>query len=70
MKRTHIIRNLLVIWLLSMVAILFGVNKFIDNKIIELRSEIRDNLDALFEGESSGDMFVGNDDGWFFSDFS
>lgn len=36
MKRTQIISLLLVIWLLSMVAILFGVNKFIDNKIIEL----------------------------------
>lgn len=53
-----------------MVTILFGVNKFIDNKKIELRSEIRDNLEALFEGESSGGVFVGNDDGWFFSDFS
>ena len=70
MKRTHIISLLLAIWLLSMVTILFGVNKFIDNKKIELRSEIRDNLEALFEGESSGGVFVGNDDGWFFSDFS
>ena len=65
MKRTHIISLLLAIWLLSMVTILFGVNKFIDNKKIELRSEIRDNLEALFEGESSGGVFVGNDDGWF-----
>lgn len=49
-----------------MVAILFGVNKFIDNKIIDLRSEIRDNLEALFEGESSGGALVSNNDGWFF----
>lgn len=70
MKRTQIISLLLVIWLLSMVAILFGVNKFIDNKIIDLRSEIRDNLETLFEGESSGGALVSNNDGWFFSDFS
>ena len=70
MKRTQIISLLLVIWLLSMVAILFGVNKFIDNKIIDLRSEIRDNLEALFEGESSGGALVSNNDGWFFSAFS
>ena len=40
MKRTHIISLLLAIWLLSMVTILFGVNKFIDNKKIELRKKI------------------------------
>ena len=49
MKRTHIISLLLAIWLLSMVTILFGVNKFIDNKKIELiEKNIIDNKNKVY----------------------
>ena len=43
----------------------FGVYSFIDHKRVRLRSEIRENIENLFEGQSSGDMFVSNDDGFF-----
>ncbi|MDO4672633.1 MAG: hypothetical protein Q4A76_06945, partial [Porphyromonadaceae bacterium] len=41
-----------------------------DKKKITLRNELRDNISDLFQGQSSGGMFVGNDDGYFYTEFS
>lgn len=47
-----------------MISMVFGVYYYIDNKRIRLRSEIRENVKSIFEGQSSGDMFVSNNDGF------
>ena len=70
MKRTQIIALLVVLWAIAIIAIFIGVNNFIDKKKITLRNELRDNISDLFQGQSSGDMFVGNDDGYFYTEFS
>lgn len=70
MKRTQIIALLVVSWAIAIIAIFIGVNKFIDKKKITLRNELRDNISDLFQGQSSGGMFVGNDDGYFYTEFS
>jgi hypothetical protein len=70
MKRTQIIALLVVSWAIAIIAIFIGVNNFIDKKKITLRNELRDNISDLFQGQSSGGMFVGNDDGYFYTEFS
>lgn len=70
MKRTQIIALLVVLWAIAIIAIFIGVNNFIDKKKITLRNELRDNISDLFQGQSSGDMFVDNDDGYFYTEFS
>lgn len=65
MKRKNIIIILWILWIVSMISMVFGVYYYIDNKRIRLRSEIRENVESIFEGQSSGDMFVSNDDGFF-----
>ena len=65
MKRINIIIILWILWIVSMISMVFGVYYYIDNKRIRLRSEIRENVESIFEGQSSGDMFVSNDDGFF-----
>lgn len=65
MKRQNIIIILWLLWIASIIAVFFGVYEFIDQKKISLRSELRDNIQALFQGQSNGDAFVGNDDGFF-----
>ena len=65
MKRSHIIAILWVLWACSIIGMVFGVYFYIDNKRVQLRSEIRENIENIFEGQSSGDMFVSNDDGFF-----
>lgn len=65
MKRKNIIIILWILWIISMISMVFGVYYYIDNKRIRLRSEIRENVESIFEGQSSGDMFVSNDDGFF-----
>ena len=47
-----------------------GVYHYIDNKRVRLRSEIREDIEKVFEGQSSGGMFVNNDDGFFDESFS
>ena len=70
MKRTKIIALLVVSWAIAIIAIFISVNNFIDKKKITLRNELRDNISDLFQGQSSGGMFVGNDDGYFYTEFS
>ena len=48
----------------------FCVNSYIDRKRVKLRSELRENIESLFEGQSSGSVFVTNDDGFFDEAFS
>lgn len=65
MKRSHIIAMLWAIWICSTIGMVFGVYSYIDAKRVKLRSEIRENIEKAFEGQSSGGMFVSNDDGFF-----
>lgn len=65
MKRQNVIIILWLLWLVSIMGMIFSVYSFIDHKRVRLRSEIRVNIENLFEGQSSGDMFVSNDDGFF-----
>lgn len=65
MKRQNVIIILWLLWLVSIMGMIFCVYSFIDHKRVRLRSEIRENIENLFEGQSSGDMFVSNDDGFF-----
>ena len=70
MRRKNIIITLWILWIASIIAIFFGVYKYIDQKKISLRSELRDNIATLFQGQSNGDAFVGNDDGLFYTEYS
>jgi len=70
MRRKNIIITLWILWIASIIAIFFGVYKYIDQKKISLRSELRDNIATLFQGQSNGDAFVGNDDGFFYTEYS
>ena len=71
MKRQNIIITLWLLWIASIITIFFGVYKYIDQKKISLRIELRDNIQALFQGqESNRDIFVGNDDGLFYTEYS
>lgn len=65
MKRKNIIIVLWILWIVSMIGMVFGVYYYINNKRIRLRSEIRENVVSIFEGQSNGDMFVSNNDGFF-----
>lgn len=49
--------------------VFFAVYKYIDKKKTTLRCELRDNITNLFQGQYSGGTFVGNDDGFFFTEF-
>ena len=69
MKR-HIIAILFVAWAFCMRGLFAIVTFYIDRKRDRLRAEIKDNITKLFEGQSSGDAFVSNDDGLFFEDYS
>lgn len=70
MKRQNIIIILWLLWIASIIAVFFGVYEYIDQKKISLRSELRDNIETLFQGQSNGDAFVGNDDGFFYTEYS
>ena len=65
MKRKNIIIILWILWIVFVIGMVFGVYYYINNKRIRLRSEIRENVESIFEGQSNGDMFVSNDDGFF-----
>lgn len=65
MKRKNIIIVLWILWIVSMIGMVFGVYYYINNKRIRLRSEIRENVVSIFEGQSNGDMFISNNDGFF-----
>ena len=65
MKRKNIIIILWILWIVSIISMVFGVYYYIDNKRIRLRSEIRENVESIFEGQSNGDMSVTNADGFF-----
>lgn len=65
MKRSHIIMLLWGLWLFSLIGAYFGIEHYIDSKRIKLRSEIRENIENIFEGQSSGGMFISNNDGFF-----
>ncbi len=67
MKRKNIIIILLVLWIICIIGMVFGVYRYIDNKRNRLRSEIRENVETIFEGHESGnlDLMVLNTDGFF-----
>ena len=54
MKRSHIIAMLWAIWICSIIGMVFGVYTYIDNKRARLRSEIREKIENLFEGQDVG----------------
>ena len=70
MKRKNIIIVLWILWIVSMIGMVFGVYYYINNKRSRLRSEIRENIFKIFEGQSSGGMFVSNDNGFFDVEYS
>ena len=49
---------LLVLWVCSLIEIKLSVDHYIERKKTRLRSEIRENIDSLFEGQSSADPLV------------
>ena len=65
MKRKNIIIILLVLWIVSMIVMAFVVYDYIDNKRYRLRSEIREEVKSLFEGQLSGNDVITNADGFF-----
>lgn len=65
MKRKNFIISLWILWIVSMIGMVFGVYYYINKKRIRLRSEIRENVESIFEGQSSGDIFLSNNDGFF-----
>ncbi|OUN73659.1 hypothetical protein [Barnesiella sp. An55] len=69
MKRKNIIILLCCLWIISIIVIFFGVYKYIDQKKIRLRYELRTNIQSLFQGQSSGDAFVDNEDGLFYAKY-
>ena len=54
LRKFSIIITLWILWIASIIAIFFGVYKYIDQKKISLRSELRDNIATLFQGQSNG----------------
>ena len=48
-----------------MIGVAFGVYYYINNKRIRLRSEIRKNVESIFEGQASGSMSAPNNAGFF-----
>ena len=70
MKRKYILTILWILWIISIVIIIIGVFYYIDKKKIKLRNELRDNVEALFQGQATGDGIIGNDCGFFYAAFS
>lgn len=70
MKRKTIIIILWFLWIVSIIAIFYGVYKYIGQKKISLRNELRNNITTLFQGQDNGDFFIGNDDGFFYTEYS
>lgn len=70
MKQKNILLTLWGLWFCLLIAMFFCVNSYIDKKQIRLHSELIENIKNLFEGQSSGDVFVTNDDGFFDEVFS
>ena len=68
MKKKNIIILLCFLWGISIMVVFFAVYKYIDKKKTTLRCELRDNITNLFQGQYSGGTFVGNDDGFFFTE--
>lgn len=66
MKRQNVIIILWLLWLVSIMGMIFSVYSFIDHKRDRLHKEIRVNIENLFfEGQSDDDNYVSNDDGFF-----
>jgi len=70
MKRKNIIKILWLLWIVSIIGMVFGVYIYIEHKRARLRSEIRENIEKIFEGQSSGDLLVSNYDGFFDVEYS
>ena len=70
MKRKNIIITLWLLWLFVIISIIFGVDKYIDHKRVKLRCDLRDNIEALFQGQLNDNAFVDNNDGFFYSSFN
>lgn len=70
MKRKSKILILWGLWFCLLAAMVFCVNYYIDKKRTRLRSELRENVKNLFDGQSSGNVFISDDDGFFDEAFS
>ena len=56
MKRKKILFSLWGLWFCLLIAMVFCVNFYIDKKRIKLRSELIENIESLFDGQSSGSV--------------
>lgn len=65
MKRSKIIWLLITIWLFVSVGAIILINKHIETKDRRLRSEIRDGISQIFEGQEDGNKMITFDDGFF-----
>lgn len=70
MKRKFIITILWLLWIASMIGMVFGVDSYIDSKRVKLRSRIRHAVESIFEGQSGEGVFVSMQDGFFDVDYS
>lgn len=70
MKRKITIIILIDSWMSALIGIYFYVDEYIDNKKKELRYDLRSKIEALFEGQSDGQIISSNDVGIFFTSFS
>lgn len=65
MKRKTLINTLYVGWIASLLIATFAVLGYIHNKTNRLHSEIRNNIESIFEGQSDGDPIITDNDGFF-----
>lgn len=64
-KRNIIILCLILLWLACSIGAVLLINNYIEEKEERLRSEIRESIRKIFEGQSSGSFFVTFNDGFF-----
>lgn len=69
MKKKDITISLCFLWGISIMVVFYAVYKYIDKKETTLRCELRDNITSLFQGQNSDGPSVGNNDGFFFTEF-
>lgn len=69
MKRSNVIAMLWVLWICLIIGMVFGVYFYIKNKRVRLRSEIRENIENLFEGQSVG-TYNRSESGFYDVDYS
>ena len=65
MKRNVIIWILVGSWIALSIGAILIINKYIEDKDVRLRSEIRNNIEEIFENQSDGNPFITFDYGLF-----